>query len=115
MQAGSSPANAVLAEQYLGTLEDTPTVAEFKAMLPMSAIMPEPNGGEKCTRLSASLPTHRINPGTIQSGDPMLYGNHTLVLFYRTFKTSYTYTLGPGRRPLSAGRRGWFWPHPGNS
>jgi hypothetical protein len=38
------------------------------------------------------LPTNASKPGTIQNGDLMLYGSNTLVLFYKSFSTSYNYT-----------------------
>jgi len=54
--------------------------------------MVELNGNEKYVELSRSLPTAASNPGTIHNGDLMLYGSSTLVLFYKTFSTSYSYT-----------------------
>ena len=74
------------------TFEDNPTVAKLKALLPLTLKMTELNGNEKYHHLSTPLPTDAISPGTIQSGDLMLYGDNSLVLFYKSFKTSYTYT-----------------------
>lgn len=40
------------------------------------------------------------NPGSIQTGDLMLYGSSCLVLFYESFRTSYSYTrLGRVENP----------------
>jgi hypothetical protein len=64
----------------------------FKAMLPMTINMNELNGNEKYFNLSNNLPINASNPGTIQKGDLMMYGSNTLVLFYKTFSTSYSYT-----------------------
>jgi hypothetical protein len=54
--------------------------------------MIELNGNEKYFDLPQSLPSNASNPVTIQNGDLMLYGANTLVLFYKTFSTSYSYT-----------------------
>jgi hypothetical protein len=77
---------------FIATLEDNATAAAFKALLPMTVNMSELNGNEKYFRLSDNLPTNASNPGTIQSGDLMIYGSKTLVIFYKTFPTSYSYT-----------------------
>jgi hypothetical protein len=77
---------------FVATLEDNATAAAFKALLPMTLKMSELNGNEKYFRLSNNLPTNASNPGTIQSGDLMIYDSKTLVLFYKTFPTSYDYT-----------------------
>lgn len=46
----------------------------------------------KFYRFPEDLPTNAANPGTIQTGDLMLYSTNTLVLFYKSFPTSYSYT-----------------------
>lgn len=74
------------------TLYDNATVAAFKGLLPVTVNMIELNGNEKYVDLSRSLPANASSPGTIQAGDLMLYGSSTLVLFYKTFATSYSYT-----------------------
>jgi hypothetical protein len=80
------------ANTFTATLDDNATVTAFKGMLPMTVKMTELNGNEKYFDLPANLPTNASNPRKIQSGDLMLYGSNTLVLFYKTFATSYSYT-----------------------
>jgi hypothetical protein len=77
---------------FTATLYDNVTVTAFKSILPMTVNMVELNGNEKYVDLSGSLPTNASNPKTIQNGDLMLYGSSTLVLFYKAFSTSYSYT-----------------------
>lgn len=74
------------------TLYDNATAAAFKSLLPMTVNMGELNGNEKYFDLSGNLSTNASNPRMIQSGDLMIYGSNTLVLFYKTFPTSYSYT-----------------------
>ena len=77
---------------FSATLEGNATATAFKAMLPLTINMTELNGNEKFFRFSNDLPANAVTPGTIQSGDLMLWGSNTLVLFYETFSTSYRYT-----------------------
>lgn len=77
---------------FTATISNSSTSAAFKAMLPMTLNMIELNGNEKYADLHQNLPVNASNPGTIQTGDLMLYGTSTLVLFYKSFPTSYNYT-----------------------
>jgi hypothetical protein len=58
----------------------------------MTLQMDELNGNEKHARLPKPLPAQASRPGTIRSGDLMLYGADTLVLFYASFESPYAYT-----------------------
>jgi hypothetical protein len=80
------------AKTFSATLLDNATATALKKLLPMTVEMTELNGNEKYFRLPSNLPANASNPGTIQVGDLMLYGSNTLVLFYESFSTSYTYT-----------------------
>lgn len=71
---------------------DNETAQALADMLPITINMSELNGNEKYYYLPNNLPTAAINPGTVQTGDIMLYGSNCLVLFYKTFSTSYSYT-----------------------
>ncbi|MBM7421317.1 MULTISPECIES: cyclophilin-like fold protein [Chryseobacterium] len=79
---------------FNATLSNNATANAFKAMLPLTINMGELGGVEKYYYFPSgtTLPTNASNPGTIQNGDLMLYGNNCLVLFYTTFSTSYSYT-----------------------
>lgn len=77
---------------FTATLENTAAATAFKKPLPITITMSELNNNEKYYSLPNSLPTNPTNPKTIQNGDLMLYGSQTLVLFYKSFSTSYSYT-----------------------
>lgn len=74
------------------TLTDNETARAFAQMLPLTLTMAELNGNEKYADLPKALPTKASRPGTVRNGDLMLYGSQTLVVFYLTFDSSYTYT-----------------------
>jgi hypothetical protein len=80
------------ANAFTATLYKNESAAAFKEKLPMTINMKELNGNEKYFDLPGNLPANASNPGTVQTGDLMLYGSNTLVLFYKTFSTSYNYT-----------------------
>ncbi|MCF2442587.1 hypothetical protein L0657_01365 [Dyadobacter sp. CY345] len=77
---------------FSATLANNATVTAFKARLPLTISMDELNANEKYYRFSGNLPSNPSNPGRIENGDIILYTSNTLVLFYETFSTSYTYT-----------------------
>ena len=77
---------------FVATLNDNPSANAFKSMLPLSINMTELNNNEKYYDLPANLPTNSSAGGDIKAGDLTLYGSNTLVLFYKNFNTSYSYT-----------------------
>ena len=77
---------------FTATLATGATATAFKALLPLTLSMSDYNSNEKVASLPSSLTTAATNHGTIATGDIMLYGSSSLVLFYETFSTSYSYT-----------------------
>lgn len=77
---------------FTAKLADHESANVFKSLLPLTIIMNELHGNEKYSRLQKNLPTSPLNTDTIHTGDLMLWGSDTLVLFYRTFSASYSYT-----------------------
>ena len=64
----------------------------FASLLPQELNMNELNGNEKYIYLDTKIPTNSSNPKRINAGDVMLYGDNCLVVFYKSFNTSYSYT-----------------------
>ena len=79
-------------KEYNIQLENNETVNKFIELLPLEIDMNELNGNEKYVYLNTKLPTNPSNQKRINSGDIMLYGNNCLVIFYKSFDTSYSYT-----------------------
>jgi hypothetical protein len=76
---------------FTAHLEDNETARAFVAMLPLKLDMRDLNDNEKVIELSRKLPGGVSNPGTIREGDLMIWSARSLVLFYKTFPTSYSY------------------------
>lgn len=74
------------------TLEDNAAAKTFRTLLPLKVDMVEMNGNEKYYNLPEKLPVVQRRPGKIRNGDLLLWGSNTLVLFYETFSSSYSYT-----------------------
>ena len=90
---------------FTAILESNTAANEFKKMLPLTISMRDLNSNEKFFDLSSNLPANASNPRTINAGDLMLWGSNTLVLFYKTFNTSYSYTrLGKIENPNGLSR-----------
>lgn len=77
---------------YILKLENNKTVEDFINLLPKKFTMNELNGNEKYIYMDNSLTTNSYNPKHIEKGDIMLFGDNCLVIFYKSFDTSYSYT-----------------------
>ncbi len=73
-------------------LEKNPTAEAFYSRLPLELAMEELNGNEKYCYLGKPFPARSMPVGRIEAGDLMLFGNRCVVVFYKSFRTSYTYT-----------------------
>jgi hypothetical protein len=78
--------------RFAVTLADNDAARAFAAQLPLTVDMPDLNGNEKHVKLPKALPANASRPGTISNGDLMLWGADTLVVFYLTFDSPYSYT-----------------------
>lgn len=79
-------------KEFTATLEDTQAAKELTEMLPLTLTMSEMNGNEKYGDLPTGLTQDVYAPGEIHAGDILLWGSDTLVLFYESFSSSYSYT-----------------------
>ena len=79
-------------KEYKLNLYDNETVNSLVKLFPLEVTMKTLNENEVYVYLDEKFPTNSSNPKTINAGDVMLYGDNCLVIFYKTFNTSYSYT-----------------------
>lgn len=60
--------------------------------LPITVSMKDLNSNEKYNYFDEAFPKNSEKVGSIDAGDIMLYGDSCVVLFYKSFNTSYSYT-----------------------
>ena len=73
-------------------LKDTSAANELKERLPFTVKMTKLNNNEIYYQFSEKFTTNTKAVGTINIGDIYLYQDDFLVLFYKTFTTSYSYS-----------------------
>ena len=79
-------------KDYIIKLDNNDTAKKLYNLAPFEVTMNELNSNEKYIYLSSSLPTNPYKPGHIEKGDVMLFDTSCLVIFYKSFDTSYSYT-----------------------
>ncbi len=83
---------SVNGQTFTATLEENPTARAFAEMFPLEIDMQELNGNEKYFYLDKNLPSNAARVEKISAGDLMLFGDNCVVIFYKDFSTSYSYT-----------------------
>lgn len=73
-------------------LADTKAAQELTALLPLTLEMQDHLSNEKFAELPKSLTRNDATVGRIETGDIMLWGGDTLVVFYESFNSPYRYT-----------------------
>lgn len=85
--------NIQIGEQtFQAVLHENESTKALQEKLPMTIRMDEMNGNEKYYFMDENIPSASETVGSIQAGDIMLFGSNCLVLFFKDFQTSYTYT-----------------------
>ncbi|RYZ81329.1 MAG: hypothetical protein EOO68_36005 [Moraxellaceae bacterium] len=77
---------------YRATLKKTATTDAFKSLLPLQLAMADLNDNEKYYDLPNKLPANASIVGNIKRGDILLYGNNTIVIFYKNLNSRFSYT-----------------------
>ena len=79
-------------QSFTAVLLNNETANSFKVLLPLTLKMTELNANEKYASLPKNLPITPTVPSRIHTGDLMMYGANTFVLFYQPLSTTYSYT-----------------------
>ncbi|KAF1298688.1 hypothetical protein BAU15_10705 [Enterococcus sp. JM4C] len=87
-------------EKFELLLEANQTAKALKERFPLSLDMADLHRNEKYNYLAEELPTNSTPINRIEKGDVMLFGSDCLVIFYKSFETSYSYTrIGKIKNP----------------
>ena len=87
--------------EYLFELKDTEVANQIKSKLPFTVKMKNLNGNEVYHEFNEDFSKNEKSINTINKGDIYLYQSNILVLFYKTFSTSYKYTeIGKLKEPI---------------
>lgn len=78
---------------FSASLYDNEAAHAFMEILPITLTMEDLHSNEKYYYFDALFPSAAQPVSNIQAGDIKLFGNDCLVLFYKDFPTSYSYTL----------------------
>ena len=79
-------------KSFNGVFYDNDTAKALLKSMPLKLKMSELNGNEKYRYLNKDFPTDEKRVKRVKAGDIMLYGSDCLVIFYKSFDTSYEYT-----------------------
>ena len=91
-KAGTAVRIKIGRKSYAAQFEKNKAAKALLKKLPARFKMSELNGNEKYKYLNYDLPAKEKKVGKIKAGDIMLYGSDCLVLFYKSFRTDYSYT-----------------------
>ena len=79
-------------KEFLFEFKDTETANQIKSKLPFTIMMTNLNGNEVYHEFNSDFKTNEKSVNNINTGDIYLYKSDCLVLFYKSFSTSYKYT-----------------------
>ncbi len=79
-------------QNFSAKLKNNLSARAFLEKLPLEVEMQELNGNEKYFYLDSDLPSDSEHVKQIHAGDLMLFGSNCVVIFYKDFATSYSYT-----------------------
>ena len=79
-------------KEYKLNLEKTDEAKDFINNVPSELVMMDLNNNEKYVYLDKVFMNNPINVNNVEKGDLMLYGDNCLVIFYKSFETTYSYT-----------------------
>ena len=91
-QSGTAVKIKVGNKSFNGVFYDNASAKALLKSMPMKLKMSELNGNEKYRYLKKDYPVNEKKVKRIKAGDIMLYGSDCLVVFYKSFNTSYEYT-----------------------